>query len=332
MPNNAQEFRVRLATATGLSDSAIDAAWPEWWSEAADASASARAELRFSVARNLGLDPRSLLDDESPRFLWDDSAKYKNFKGDVEREKPAITAFGSSVARTLLKAVDQTGSLHGISAKDLRVGILSSNPHVGLVELLATLWGLGVPTIYLRVFPLAAKRMCAMAVNSRDRHAILLAKDSRYPASVAFHVAHEIGHIACGHVASGSALIDMEDPAEQHKETDSEEQIADAFALELLTGDSNFSIAKQGKGKNAQELAQQAIKIGWERQIEPGTIALCYGHATGEWDTANAAMNHIYNISMPAWSVVNRIANTQLTWDRLSTDNASFLQAVMGAV
>lgn len=105
MPNNAQEFRVRLATATGLSDSAIDAAWPEWWSEAADASASARAELRFSVARNLGLDPRSLLDDESPRFLWDDSAKYKNFKGDVEREKPAITAFGSSVARTLLKAL-----------------------------------------------------------------------------------------------------------------------------------------------------------------------------------------------------------------------------------
>ena len=54
----------------GLSGPAINAAWPRWWSEAAEASSSARAELRFSLARKLGLDPSSLLDESAePRFV-----------------------------------------------------------------------------------------------------------------------------------------------------------------------------------------------------------------------------------------------------------------------
>ena len=39
----------------GLSDAAINAAWPEWWSEAAEPSPSASLDLRFSLARKLGL-------------------------------------------------------------------------------------------------------------------------------------------------------------------------------------------------------------------------------------------------------------------------------------
>jgi hypothetical protein len=332
LPTNAQQFKVRLASATGLSDSAIDAAWPEWWSDDADSSPSAQAELRFSIARNLGLDPRSLLDDEAPQFLWDDSAKYKNFSGDPQRDKPAITSFGISVARILVKGVGSHHPLEGITAASLRTHILRNQPFVRFVDLLALLWGVGVPTIHLRVFPLSAKRMCAMATKTGDRSAVLLAKDSLYPAPMAFHLAHEIGHIALGHVTQGSALIDMDDPAEHANDGDDEERAADAFALELLTGDPQFRVEKKGTGNNADELARQALAVGPAHQIEPGTLALCYGYTTNEWPTVQAAMKQIYTSEIPVWSVTNNIARGQLQWDQLSDENESFLRAVMGGV
>lgn len=329
--NKSQEFRLRLVKSTGLTDSAINAAWPEWWSDAADASPSAQAELRFSLARNLGLDPLTVLDDQSPQFVWDDSAKYKNFKGDDQRDKPAITAFGKSLARMLVKSVAQTVSLRGISASKLRRSILKNNQYVGLVELLATMWGVGVPVLHLRVYPLPAKRMSAMVASSKDRYAILLAKDSSYPASIAFYLAHEIGHIACGHVEAGSALLDMEED-EAPQEKDAEEIEADRYALELLTGEPDFVIQKQGEGHNARELAAQALAQGSRTRIEPGTLALCYGRATGEWAVVQNAMKHIYVNATPAWEVVNGIASRQMDWQSLSDENAHFVKAVMGAV
>lgn len=331
MANNAREFRLRLAKSTGLTDAAISAAWPEWWSDAADASPSAQAELRFSLARNLGLDPLTVLDDQAPQFIWDDSAKYKSFKGDDQRDKPAITAFGKSLVRMLVKSVERTVSLQGVSASELRNSILKANDYVGLVELLATLWGVGIPVLHLRVYPLAAKRMSAMVTSFKDRFGILLAKDSSYPASIAFYLAHEIGHIACGHVEAGSALLDIEDDAIS-EETDAEEIEADRYALELLTGDPDFEVSKQGKGYNARELANQALSLGPRKQIEPGMLALCYGYATGEWAVAQNAMKHIYANAIPAWEVVNGIASQQMAWQNLSDENANFVKAVMGAV
>src|SRR4051794_15887231 len=66
---SAGDLRLRLRR-LGLSDDAISAAWPQWWSADAEASPSARAELRFGIARRLGLDPRSLLgEQDEPRFL-----------------------------------------------------------------------------------------------------------------------------------------------------------------------------------------------------------------------------------------------------------------------
>jgi hypothetical protein len=45
----------------GFSDSEINAAWPNWWSDEAEASTSCRAELCFHVARQLKIDPRFLI-------------------------------------------------------------------------------------------------------------------------------------------------------------------------------------------------------------------------------------------------------------------------------
>lgn len=333
MATKAKDFRDQLARSTGLTDSAINAAWPEWWSDAADASPSAQAELRFSLARTLGLDPRSLLDNKEPSFFWDDSAKFKNFRGNSNHEQAAITAFGTSVGRILVKGNPDYADVGRLDAARIRKDIINAAPFVRLQDLLSLSWGIGIPVIHLKVYPLAAKRMCAMAIRSGERFAILLAKDANYPAMSAFHLAHEIGHIMLGHVGENSALIDMEEPGTGHNEqADQEEEEADRFALELLTGDPEFHIAKEGRGHNGRELANEALRISGERAIEPGTIALCYAYATQEWAVAQAAMEHIYDQSIPAWFATNKIAGSQLNWDVLSDENASFLQAVMGGI
>ncbi|WP_293778437.1 ImmA/IrrE family metallo-endopeptidase [uncultured Oxalicibacterium sp.] len=335
MAAKAKDFRNQLVKSTGLTDAAINAAWPEWWSETADASPSAQAELRFSIARKLGLDPRSLLDNQEPSFFWDDSAKFKNFRGDAKNEQPAIAAFGTSVGRMLVNGTPELAGIGQLSAKQIRASILRNErvPFVRLSDLLATCWGIGIPVIHLKVYPLAAKRMCAMAIRSGDRHAILLAKDANYPAMSAFHLAHEIGHIMLGHVTENSALIDMEEPGTAHDaQADHEEEEADRFALELLTGDADFKIAKEGPGHNAKELAHEARRLSIEYAIEPGTIALCYAYATQEWAVAQAAMQEIYDQDIPAWRVTNQIASNQLNWSELSDENVSFLQAVMGGI
>jgi len=330
--NDVDDFKKRIKKTTNYSDSLINAAWPEWWSEDATGSPSAEAELRFSVARKLGLDPRSLQNADGPLLMWDDTAKYKRFNGN-EAEHRAITSFGTSISRILSRGITIKHSLVGYSAAEIRKSILAEQSFVRLQDLIALLWSVGIPIIHLKVYPLAAKHMSAMAVSSKDGDfAVLMAKDAQYPAWAAFSIAHEIGHICLGHLKAGTSIIDMEDPLESNAPEDEEEIASDKFALELLTGDPNFEVVVQGDGNNAQELATQALTKAVESRIEPGTIALCYGYVTGKWGVVQNALKIIYVNPAPTWEFINQTAKTQLSWDDIGDDNASYLQAIMGAL
>ena len=85
-PRHASDLRQQLRD-LGLADSAITAVWPTWWSEDADISSSARADLAFTVARGLGIDPASLMGNEVPRFLWRAEAR---FMREVVDERQAV--------------------------------------------------------------------------------------------------------------------------------------------------------------------------------------------------------------------------------------------------
>lgn len=331
-PNTSEEFKKRLVRSTGLTESVIAAAWPEWWSEAADASASSQADLKFTLARKLGLDPRSLLDDETPKFAWEDSAKFKNFRGDMQDARPAISSFGMALGRMLIKGCPSYVPSYNLDPLELRRSILATRPFVDITGLIGFMWGVGVPVIHLRVHPLAAKHMCAMTVRVGDRYAVLLARDANYPASTAFYLAHEIAHIALGHLSDGGAVVDMDDPTERVEETDPEEIAADSYALQLLTGYPKLDVENAGKGRSARQLAAEVMRVAQSSAIEPGTLALCYGYTTKDWATAQKAMQFIYKEPVPVWEGVNKIAATQIQWAEISEESSSYIRAVMGGV
>jgi Zn-dependent peptidase ImmA (M78 family) len=331
LPANAKKLRRDLRK-LGLSGPAISAAWPAWWSDEAELSASARAELRFSLARKLGLDPRSLFNDDSPRFVWRDETKFKRISSETERELSAISAFGSSIARALVAATAAGPSIEGLNAERLRNSILAKQTYVRLVDLLGLCWALGIPVIHLRVFPLSAKRMCAMTVRISERYAVLLGKDAEYPAPIAYYLAHEIGHVALGHLKAGAAVVDLQDPLKPTKVADADEIGADAFALELLTGKPEFTVDTKTRRFTAAQLAQTLLETAEGTRVEPGTLALCFGHSTGQWAKANAALRAIYTTSRPVWAEVNQIAARELDWTTMPEDLALFARAVMGGV
>ena len=331
MTGNANQFKQKLKIATGLSDSAISAAWPQWWSSGADSSLSAQAELRFSLARKLGLDPRSVInDDDTPVFLGDDSAKFKNSKGDTVKEKLAITSFGLSLGRILLAGSEPKFSIVGESAENLRSSMLQNTSFIGIEDLLSFVWRVGIPLIHLRIDPLSAKRMCAMTVHVKGRFAILLARDSLFPAHLIFDIAHEIAHIALGHLENETALVDMDNKSVRFTDDDVEEFAANKFALELLTGTSEPEIEMIGEVVSAKQLAEAVTRTGNERQIEPGTLALCYGYSTRNWALVNRALRLIYDSTIETWKRINQFAIDEISWENISEDSCSYIRAVLG--
>jgi hypothetical protein len=171
--------------------------------------------------------------------------------------------------------------------------------------------------------------MAAMAVAPGERRAVLLARDSIFPPHVAFHLGHELGHIALGHLRADTAIIDMEADVLSTGSDDREEAEADRFALELLTGRPDFRIVPSG-AYNAPSLADTAMRLSGELRIEPGTFALCFGYSTRNWAVANSALRFIYGDGRPVWREINRLAVSQLDTDRIPSDASSYLEAVLG--
>jgi Zn-dependent peptidase ImmA (M78 family) len=331
-PRRASDLRRELRE-LGLADSAIAAVWPTWWSENADSSSSARADLAFTVARGLGLDPASLMGGNAPRFLWRAEARFKHRANEDDLELAGITSFGRSVAAVLVRATPEGSAFPTTSAAGLRERILASGrPYVDLGDLLALCWTVGIPVAYLRVFPWERKRMAAMAAAVTTRSAILLAKDARYPPAIAFYVAHELGHVLLGHLSVDRMIIDLGDPAVGITPgDDDEEQQADAFALELLTGDPRPRVVVEGASANATRLAHAATEAAAEARVEPGVIAQLFGYTTSNWEVASGALKVLYGEGHPVWIDVNAIARRSLDLDLLPDESAHYLDAVLGA-
>jgi hypothetical protein len=179
--------------------------------------------------------------------------------------------------------------------------------------------------------------MFSMAATTRTRFSILLGHESRYPAQVAYWLAHELGHIVLGHLSSSRAILDMDDPAKAG-EGDDEERAADEFAMQLLTGVPQLEITASLENFTARELAVAATEAAPGLAIDPGILALCIGHGSGRWRQVFGALK-IMSGDAPTrrpsspqpkvGTLINQVAFRQLDWSSMSTDSIEYLQAVL---
>ena len=327
MVKSPKDLRIELRRA-GIANSAIDAAWPQWWSSDAESSLSAKAELTFTVARRLGLSPRALLEGEA-KFIWRDETKFKHLSVALSEEQAALSSFGRAVGNALLQGVPAVQSQR-FAALEIRGSILANSPVVDTDSLLLVCWGLGIPVAQLKVFPLNTKRMHAMTVGVGERAVVLLARSESYIAPAAFTLAHELGHIMLGHVDGGEALVDIENPLQVTEGVDDEELAADEFALELLTGQTRPQVGADTERFSASQLAQAVMTQGPSLEIDPGVLALCVGHATREWDKAYGALKIIPPGKRDVATYIHDLARRSVDWSGVADDVQDYLYAVLG--
>ncbi|WP_143030060.1 hypothetical protein [Pseudonocardia oroxyli] len=314
----------------GLTRSAIDGVWPEWWSDEAEQSVSAVAELRFTVARRLGISPGSLFEGE-PKFVWRDSAKFKNLGDATIQEQDVLSSFGVAVARALIAGTPPGAGFQASNPEFVRGALLDRIPHLDMRTVLSLCWDMGVPVIKANLLPLRRKLMQAMSVRVGDRYAILIGRDSSHPAWVLFIIAHELGHISNGDLVDGSALLEMADPLEAEGQ-DNEEHEADRFALKLLTGQANFQVLPSIERYNSAEVVQAVTQWAPQLRVDPGFLALSLAHSTGRWRQSMTALRHLPGQYFEdLGGSINWLASERLEWDSLSDERASYIRAIMGA-
>lgn len=322
----------------GLSRELVAAALPDWWTVEEYGSASARTMVSMLLARRLNLDPESLLDDSLPvGFLHTGPVKFKHMKLGFGDRRDALVAFAKGIGRTLISAMPADLRQHQVPADPLelrRLIFASGSSFVSFGDVLSVCWSLGIPVLHLRLFPARTKGVTAIAVRQGAHHAILVARESGPEAQYMFHVAHELGHIALGHLKHVSAIVDADptDLANRADELvdDEEERAADAYAQTLLSGNANFQVTPSnefGFG-TAHELAQRAMQAGPPLGIDPGHIVMTYGYTTGAWPTAMAAAKLLPQQPGKPGTLVNRVLWGQLSSDYIEPSALAYLEAV----
>ncbi|CAK0750805.1 HTH-type transcriptional regulator / antitoxin HigA [Azospirillaceae bacterium] len=311
--------------AVGLNPKGAFEVMPEWWQDAI-VGPSGVYEIRGFVAKYFCLD---IGPDGKLRRRNLPQACFKNRSGVADEDVASARAFATAVAGTAasITTTPWKGSLP--SAEVLRREILDGGcPWVGLADLLSICWAHGAPVVYLPKLPVCAPKMEGMLTFCAGRPAVVVTKKATHPAWLLFIIAHEMGHLAFGHLPGieGEIIVD-EKISEDDPMSNDQEKEANSFALELLTGNSKGIPLKSLM--KAEELAEAAKSYGGRYKIDPGHVilnAVRNYHGKPPWPLANAALKHIGHDEGPAEKLCRTALRRYVDVEELPDDGFNFIE------
>ena len=309
---------------------------PEWVTPEVLSDSATSSEIAAILAKRLGLRTSPLLATEPKvESLRRRDVKYKRSITNKPKGLTAATSIVASIAESVASACCVEFRPLAGSADALRREVLSSFPGkwLGLKNLLMTCWSHGLPVVHLVKFGKGVAKMDGTVVYTDSRPVIVLSKASPFLAWQLFILAHEVAHVALGHVKPGEILVDEELGQNSYvlRDNDFDERTADMFAIELLNGRQNATYTASKNRINGAELATAALNSGTAQQIDPGHIALNFAHNSGKWDVGMTALKILQKGSRPASDFINEIMWKNIDLDVLPTDTVDFLARMTGS-
>ena len=302
-----------------------DTALPSWWDDEIADNPAGYAQGLLLLSRHLGLELRSLQDETTPIRLREFGAcKYKK-RADVSEDELALArVMATRAAQLAAEAMAIPVGELPANAGEIRQRILDAGAHwPGLGELLDFCWSVGIPVLHVDHFPTNARRPDGFAARVHGRPVIVLCRHEKATAWLLFILAHELGHIALGHIAENGTLLD---DCLNEADEDTEEQQANEFAVELLTGDPQQRYIASGRWPNAAELAERAQQMGRQNMVDPGHIALNYAKSMGpNFFAVGRAASKLIEPHANAVKLVRDKMAACLDWSRLPEDSSEFL-------
>ena len=305
-----------------------DTVLPSWWVPEVVNTRNGFLETAMLIHRRTGLPLAPLFSGRAEAATAQPNVRFKKSKGVTEDAVRTAHLIARQVAEAVASNTLPPISANLPSAAELHSQLKERGhqPWVTLEDLLNYCWEIGIPVVHTSKFPTGTRKPDGMAVCSQDgRPVIVLCKESQRPAWLVFILAHELGHIALGHVPKGGAVVDGNLEAASGEE---EERQANEFASVLLTGKPGLGLSSHGPLK-AGELARAAQDFARRYRISPGVAALNWGFNTENWPVANGAVK-ILEGTQNALEIIRRSAASGLDWDSLSEDTTEWLECMTG--
>ena len=301
---------------------------PSWWNEELDNKPVAVLEGAGHIAQRLHLDLKSLLaeDNLKPQFKPLLHTKFKYHQQDKTDLPDVAHQLASRVAEVVADTIKLEFQPIPSDPDQVRSEIVAKHPQVTLYSLLDYCWQHGIAVIYFKDYPKKTRKITGMIQWQCDYPVIVLSSNHTSPAWLAFHLAHELGHLALGHIKEG-ILIDDDIKKDSN---DREEIDSNRFAVKLLVNSFDGSLGKK-KFKNAEDLKHKIIQIlESDSTIDPSVLALNYSWYNQDYFGLSMKCVNLMNTSKEGQKIINKFLEQHLNWDELSDDNADYLDQILG--
>lgn len=279
----------------GLDRQYVQAAiLPDWWDDSLFDDASNRLTAQMSIARFLGVKVQQLADPASqfPSPVQNVSLK-RGKNADISEVTGAVAAAMHAARITADLMRDRLPFTGSRPALEIRNHLLSRPDCIwpDLPNLVDYCWQHGIAVVHITRLPKKSKVIAGLATFIGARPVIVLCSGRDSPAWLAFHLAHELGHIMSGHVKPGDApLVDIK---LEGATDETQEREADQYAFQILTGHPDIQLAGAAR-LTGPRLAAEARRFGKEHRIHPGTVALIYGYCQQCLPAAQAALSAMH--------------------------------------
>jgi hypothetical protein len=311
----------------------LESVVPSWWTADVESDSGAVAHLKLILARTLGLDTKALLKANKVLPVTPSGMQFKR-SVDLQKSAPPSPnlAYYSRLVKAVASCMEPSLTLPTDPHK-MHEEILSESDEgfVSLNGIVNYCWQRNIAVIHVDNVPVGKKGFDALVYPYDGRYVIILARKIGYEAAAraSFIIAHELGHIAMGHVEQNCALID--DPANRSDRKKEYEPAADAFASAVLSG-GRYSKKWRGRALRPDLLAQRAEEYGSEFGIDPGHLLLRYAwedDANGSPQKALFLLSETLDCDVHAY--VNDIARKHIQTDPISKDARALLDRSLKA-
>lgn len=267
-----RELRAELAE-IGVAWNSLKQFLPDW-TDSAFESRSGIVELKTFLSRNAGL---QLTSDGHLTTKQLPNACFKTNAATSVEQVIAARSMATACARLVAKATTKPYTRLPAEADTFRAKVLRSSDKswIDLPMLLYACWAHGIPVLFVPSLPVQGRKMEGMVTFVSGRPVIILTKKVPHPDWLLFVLAHEIGHLAKGHLPEdeGQAIVDDTVEVKAGDERDQQEEEANSFATHLLAPDGKeVTIGK--RLPVATEFAAVAYKYGQENGMAPGYVIL----------------------------------------------------------
>ena len=330
IPERMERLYQRLADFGITRKYALSVALPPGWNDAETTNPAVYSQALSYLSRHLNLDLRTLQDENAP-LAWMDCGPtlFKYNQSVDESELARAKCLAVRAAQVACRVVTAPPVPLPDNGAAIRSAILERGaPCVHFESLLNYCWDCGLPVLHVSHLPEGAKKPDALAGIFAGRPAIVLMKRHTRAAWLLFILAHEIGHIGRRHLDGDGLLLDAK-VSQDNRDTQEEE--ANAFAVEILTGKPDIRY-QAASNLNAEQLAERALMVERRDKVDAGFVALNYvrNRGQGYFALGNKALEHLPNAGDPV-ALIQAKTRERLNWEELSRDSRLYLRRMTDA-